>query len=409
MKKKTVVISCAPILNDAQSDGLEQLIKDFEKAGCSVYYYGNAANLRFQRYHGDRLSYNRALYKIPFYWVLKHIDHNKWMTRLTHHIPPGDTRLADNKLLRNLVRTYVQYFCAIKPDLFICWNPHSPSFGPMADTARLMGIVIGAIEWGLLPGTFILDKSGTLATSQVFNRAITYSEPEKFEITGERIFSELSRKSISLYQQTTEQLPMELLNTDDGSIKILVIGIDMVDSGSYPETHQDSFGLLPFHTSCREQALAIAASDTNFRVVLKPHPSHNYQPESGEIAANCWIINSNPDHLINWADVIICSGSKMEFSALLAGKPLVNVGAGILYKKGCSYEANTASQLREKILQAAQHGITPQQLQAFKLFLGFLKEDYLYAYDRPHNNKVVIDRMLQQPSILQKFRKTLLM
>lgn len=408
MRKKTVVISCAPILNEAQSDGLEQLIKDFEKAGCSVYYYGNAANLRFQCYHGDSLSYNRALYKIPFYWVLKCIDHNKWITRLTHHIPPGDTRLADSKLLRNLVRTYVQYFCAIKPDLFLCWNPHSPSFGPMADTARLMGIATGAIEWGLLPGTFILDKSGTLATSQIFNRAVNYSEPEKFKMTGERIFFNLSQKSISLYQQTTEQLPKELLNANDGGIKILVIGIDMVDSGSYPENHPDRFGLLPFHTSCRAQALAIAALNSNFKVVLKPHPSHNYKSESGQIAANCWVVNSNPDELIKWADVIICSGSKMEFSALFAGKPLVNVGAGILYKKGCSYEANTALQLLEQILQAAQHGVTPQQLQAFKLFLGFLQDDYLYIYNQPNNNRIVIDRMLQQPSLLQNLKRELL-
>lgn len=406
MKQKTVVISCAPPLNQVQSAGLQQLFKDFESKGCRVFYYGNALNTQFDRYTHKNLSHNKILYKVPFYWVLRHIDHDKWITRIAHHYPPADQYVADYKLLKAIVRSAVQYFCAVKPDLFICWNPHSPTFGPIADTARLMGINTGAIEWGLLPGTYILDKNGTLADSEIFNHAVTYSNPEKFRVTGEQIFNELSKGSTSFYQQNTEPLPEELNNLSDRHTKVLLIGIDMVDSGSLPETGPDRLGLLPFHKTCSEQAIDIGESDADFRVILKPHPSHNYNPQSGKISPNCWIVNSNPDELIKLADVVVCSGSKMEFSALLAGKPLVNIGAGILYNKGCSYEIDTPKQLREQILQAKQQGVTSKQLQALKLFLGFLQEDYLYVYNQPHSNATVIYRMFKKESVLQSLRKS---
>jgi hypothetical protein len=408
MKQKIVVVTCAPLLNDIQSAGLMQLFKDLEQKGCRVYYYGNTFNDDFQQYTVTKLLFNKVLYKIPFYYVLQHIDRYKWITRVTHQYPPTDREFVNYKHLRSIVRVAVQYFCTVKPDLFLCWNPHSPSFGIMADTARFLGINVGAIEGGLLPGTFILDDKGTLATSWVFNRTVTYLTPEKFKTTGERIFNELRQKSISLYEQPILALPEPLSNLDDQCIKVLVIGIDMVDSGSLPETDADRLGLLPFHQSCNAQAMAIAATDKNFMVILKPHPSHNYGPQVAELSSNCWIVNSNPDELIKWADVVVCSGSKMELSAFLAGKPLVNIGAGLLYKKKCSYDVDGPSQLREQICLARQQGITAEQLQAFKQFLGFLHDDYLYVYDPAHDNTLVIDRIFQPTSITQKIKRKLL-
>lgn len=371
-----------------------QMVHDFEKENCRVVYYGNTLNTAFDRLALEKLSHHKLFYKITFYWVLLRLDRNKWYSRLKSHYPPADNAVIGYKMLKGMVRAAVKYFCSVKPALFICWNPHSPTFGIWADTAQLMGIPVAAVEWGLLPGTYILDQDGTLAASRIFNRAVLYNNPKRFLTTGERIFEELHQQSTSLYQQVTEALPDNFTNTDGHEIRILLIGIDMVDSGSLPENHPEHLGLLPFHTSCTQQALDIAEADANFKVIFKPHPSHNHDKKSGALAANCWMSNSNPDELIKWADVVVCSGSKMEFSALLADKPLVNIGAGILYKKGCSYEVNEPAQLQQTIIHARQQGVTHEQIKAFKQFLGFLHDDYLYVYSEAQNNTAIIDRIM---------------
>jgi hypothetical protein len=395
MALKTIVLTCAPILNEAQTQGFMQMIHDFEKRQCRIVYYGNVYNTAFKSYAHQKLSYPKLFYKFPFYWVLLQIDRDKWISRLKSHHPPGDNVVISFKVLKSIIRAAVKYFCSVKPAMFVCWNPHSPTFGIWADTAQLMGIPVAAVEWGLLPGTFILDKDGTLAASRIFNRPVLYNSPKHFFTIGEQVYHDLQKQSISLYPQATEALPDSFTHTNDSQVRILLIGIDMVDSGSLPEDHQDHLGLLPFHRSCIHQALDIAAADANFKVIYKPHPSHNFDKQSGELASNCWMSNSNPDQLIKWADVIVCSGSKMEFSALLAGKPLVNVGAGILYKKGCSYEVDEPAQLKHTIMQARQHGVRHEQIQAFKQFLGFLLDDYLYVYGDVKDNMVIIDRIVQ--------------
>jgi len=393
MKEKVVVLSCAPVLNEVQTQGLMQLVHDFEQRQYRVIYYGNHNNKSFNRYRPTDVKYNKLIYKIKFYWVLLRIDRHKWIARLKEHL--ADQQQPINyKILKGAVRSAVQYFCTTKPDLFICWNPFSPIFGVMADTARLLGIKTGGMDWGFLPGTFLIDSGGTLAHSQVFNGSVTYADPHRYLTIGESLFSDLNKQSVSLYQQATEPLPDELVQADARQIKVLLIGIDMVDSGAVPDTDADRIGLLPFHKSCITQALDVAAADPDFRVILKPHPSHNTTPQSQKLSDNCWLINTNPDELISWADVIICSGSKMEFSALFADMPLVNIGAGILYKKGCSYEINQPAEIADCIRQAWQHGVTHEQLQAFKIFLGYLHEDYLYLYNQSHNNAVVLDRLI---------------
>jgi hypothetical protein len=395
MKQKIVVITCAAVLNQSQSTSMLRLFKDFENRNFKVYYFGNEANDEFEKFKIERLNFNRIWYKINFYKVLWSINSTRWISRLLHNSTRKDL-VIDELHLRSVIKSAVRYLCTTNPNLFICWNPHSAAFGVMAEAARIMGIKVGAIEWGLLPDSFILDKDGTLATSRVFNRPILYKDPKRFLKRGEEIFTHLSQKSISFYKQTSQILPNALLETGPEQTRILVLGIDMVDSACVPEDDPDRLGLLPFHTSCLFQAESIAETDPNFRVILKPHPGHNFYPESKQISSQCWIINSDPDELIKWADVVVCSGSKMEFAAILCRKPLVNIGAGTLYKKGCTYEVSQISQLRDCILLAKEQQVTQDQMQSFKTFLGYLYFDYLYMYDMSHDNGAVVDRVAYQ-------------
>lgn len=370
-----------------------QLLTDLEATGARVYLYMHTPSQLLGSYVLTQLSYNKITYAWYYCKSLLGINQAKWKVRVREYY--GTANEPETALLlRKKLKESLRFLCTVQPDLLICWNPYSAAHGLLGVAAQQMGIPVGGMDWGLLPQTFIVDPKGTLASSLVFNRRIAYTNAEELLRAGNQVYTGLKDTSISLYAQASKPLPEVLQITNPAKTRILLIGIDELDSGAIPDTDPDRRGLLPFHESNKAAGLAFAAADSDFQVIIKPHPSHNYLKDDRQLAENCWVLNINPEELITWADVVVCSGSKMEISVLLKNKPLVNVGAGLLYNKGCTYEVHQPGELREVVQEAKHKGITDKQLRNFKTFLGYLHVHYLYAYTAGAQNQEVIDRLL---------------
>ncbi|HMO61639.1 MAG TPA: hypothetical protein PKC39_09915 [Ferruginibacter sp.] len=399
---KTVIISCIPQLNPGQEQGFIQLIGILQGKGYAVKIWNCSSSTALRQFEiaapaaatGLLGRIKQALQsKAPV------IDEQKWTERLKHWLNKDDNFNAKG-IFQKHYNEALAIFKKYQPDLFICWNPFCCQFGIAYDLAKKMQVKTAAIEFGFLPGTFTIDKKGILALSE-----LNVPAPELYrglntvhlQEQGKQVYQSLVQAGISRLAQQAPQLPTALQHTGAGTVNILVLANDEVDTGCIPAWHEERKWLLPFHTSTYQQALQIAALNPLYKVVFKPHPSHNRYSEDKQLTGNCFIVNGNPDTLINWADVVIASGSKMEFAALLQQKPLVNIGAGLLFDKGCSYEVKNVEAMPGIIQQASQNGCTEQQLQAWYTFLGYLKQHYLFTYTADANtavNEAVVQALL---------------
>ncbi|MDT3403632.1 hypothetical protein [Mucilaginibacter terrae] len=391
MGQKCIIISCIPNLTPLQEAGMLQMLNELKNRGLKVFFYSPNAHELLNSFAVKPGRFNRILYKYYYYKSRFLIEEDKWKSRLKWWYSL-QSKQQEDILFKERVKQAIKLFCTMKPDMFVCWNPNAAPHGVHNEVAHIMGIKTGGIDWGLLPNTYILDSKGTLAMSEIFNRPVTYPDEALVERVGTAIYNNLKNKSTSMYAQETKPLPPEAERATGP--KILLLGIDTLDSAAHPATHNDRKGLLPFHTSTYEQALAFAQADPSFTVIFKPHPSHNVHTEDVQVQNNMWVLNINPDYLIDWADVVVCNGSKMELSVLFKGKPLINVGAGLVYKKGCSYEVYAPEQMVAMVTEAKNNGFTPQQQRAFKKLLGYLKHYYLYSYGEVANNTASIDRFI---------------
>ncbi|PWG81061.1 hypothetical protein [Pararcticibacter amylolyticus] len=397
MRDKRIIVSCIPVLNKEQQNGMKNLLLDLQQQGCKVYFWSQNKYESLSDFYIVPY-YKKARVRIFVYQLIVKlfVDRKKWVSRLTKWL--GTDYRDSNERYNIFSKEAIALFSTIEPDLFICWNPYCCQFGIAFDIARVLGISTSAIEWGFLPNTFILDEKGTLASSQIFNcnplKGKSDEDMQRYFYEGEKIFDTLKNSSLSLYNQNNVVFPIGVDNDREGVFKVLLLGIDEVDSGAFPREHRERHGLLPFHESSLQTAKAFAEADSAFQVIYKPHPSHNEYFENVKVLKNLWIVNGNPDQLIGWADVIVCSGSKMEFSALLKNKPLINVGAGLLYKKGCSYEIESSSQIAECVKVACYNNVSDLQLLSFKQFLGFLKLDYLYS-TKDRNREITAKLMIK--------------
>ncbi|MEO6148801.1 MAG: hypothetical protein ABIN95_13660, partial [Mucilaginibacter sp.] len=110
--------------------------------------------------------------------------------------------------------------------------------------------------------------------------------------------------------------------------------------------------------------------------------------DNSRVNDNLAIVNGNPDDLIDWADVVFCSGSKMEFSAIMKNKPLLTYGAGLLYGKDCSYEVKSPSSLVNEVTKALSKVYDDRNRKNFITFLGYLDSEYLYNFVT-NKNKII--------------------
>jgi len=324
------------------------------------------------------------------------IDTKKWATRIKFW-GNIDTGKEASQWVASYIKDCSAVFAGVNPDCFICWNPYCCRFGVAYDMALSMGIKTRAIEWGYLPGTFLLDKKGTLAASSLFNTnpLANYNAEDinTFKATGGVIFERLKAESLSRIKQDKAKIPIDILAAKEGLINVLVLGIDEIDSGAYPPDCAERSGLLPFHNSSYQQAHDISEIDKSYRVIFKPHPSHNKFSVNTRVKTNLTIVNGNPDDLIDWADVVFCSGSKMEFSVIMRNKPLINYGAGLLYGKNCAYELNSLVLTKEVINKALTNADDNTHMINFLSFLGYLQAEYLYGF--VNNNNGVVEDILK--------------
>ena len=259
-------------------------------------------------------------------------------------------------------------------DRVYIWNPYCCAFGILGDYAERIGCEVRTIEYGVLPGTLLLDD-GFLFNSALF--AGYQSEKGKHLEDGERVVAMLRAEERSqLYQQVQASLPAGA-EGDPGDVRILVLGLSEVDAGVIPSWGSERKGPFPYHENGVALARAIARSSPRYKVIYKPHPNHNPLPTDRRLGTNAWVVNGDARRLFSWCDVVVANGSKMEIDAMLAGKPVINVGVGILSYSDASYKLGAWRELNMVIDQAREHHQIEERQRYLMDYLGYLKKNLI--------------------------------
>jgi hypothetical protein len=383
---KKIIFTIIPLLSNEQQIGLLDLFHHLESKNHNILVWTADENALLTPYTKD---VNEALkYKIVLkdkFSLIKLILYLnfKWFFRFKKWANISSFKVGKIAYFKKVLISFI-LLDRTKPDYFFCWNQMCPHFGIANEVARKLKIETRTIEWGILPNSFYFDIKGSFGFSQLHQITPKQTNSVIYKELGEKIYQNIKDKNLSVYSQKKEEL--EFLKNNNSRI-ILVLGIDESDSNIHPTWPDDRKIHLPFHRSCLDAALDISEQLNNYLVIYKPHPSRNKYTGILKKSDNLYIVNSDPNQLINLATAVVCFGSKMEINCILKDKPLLVFGGGLLANKGCATVINNKKNMK-KFLEIALNSklINDDKITNFKNYLGYFYEHNLYVVNDIYGN-----------------------
>lgn len=233
------------------------------------------------------------------------------------------------------------------PEAFFCWNRACCLQGCLAELLESSGVPAGTIEWGCLPDSLLIT-----ARPQNF-RGWTCADPLDSHDGAASPPAPTGpvKAAAGLYRQSSPELEgHEAVIAGAGRTgpRIVCLGFSEVDSFAFPPRQPEARTYLPFSDSCLDLARQASAANPDGITVFKPHPMHD-QLSPGRVDERLWVVEGDPEIWLDWADLVIASGSKLELTAAVAGKPVICVGGGLLWGSGLAAEVATEDQLRQAV------------------------------------------------------------
>jgi|GEM_PF-4449472 len=210
------------------------------------------------------------------------------------------------------------------PKIFFCWNRSCCQFGYTAEIMEKKGAVVIDIEWGCLPSSILVTARDCTFPNWESPR-IYSNRPPTFSLGN------IAPVSTGIYAQNSKlYTEYKYLAEIESKIRVLYLGVCEVDAFCVPSFHQDRKRYLPFSRNGNHLFQQIASLMPNAVCAYKPHPqTRNCMPR--QVSTNSYIVDGNPGDWIQWADVIVTNGSKMEVDAVFHGKKLICVGGGLFW------------------------------------------------------------------------------
>lgn len=283
----------------------------------------------------------------------------------------------------------------IKPKKVAMWNKFYPFHHILDELCKEMGIEAIYLEYGVIPGTYQVEKKGQMGESlpavkpQLFAQ-LEVSEEDKEHATEVHHYlkaSRINRKD----QPDSYELEAIMQRIDKNKPILVYMGQNDFESGMYPYGNHAKKFHSPIFDSSRAAAefLSVLSDKNDWNLIYKPHPICIDNPLcklSDEHFSNAYIVNKcNINDLVEVADLNITILSTAAYVALIQRKPVLMLGYTQLYQKGCTYEALKKDMIEDIIKKALLDGHTEEQRRKFLVHLAQLLKYYLYDNntDRP--------------------------
>lgn len=348
-------------------------------------------------------------------WSLASLPHQPPSQRTSPlELPPGClekwnrrwsrcSNMASASLAETL-RAYAEYvhdwFVRIRPTCVLVSSNSVPHTGIPFDLASAWGVPRAAFERGYLPESFQISAYGsgpfsnwsdvpleelpTDRTAEQLRRAGTAFLPELRAFSGRRPQPQGDEPVPERGQSGSTRRP---------PYRVLFLPVADVSFSVYPLEHPDHDLIMP----CFEDSIDIARrlhQQAGFDVVVKPHPTERRSSRWRELAETMRVSHADAMPWIDWADVVVCNGTTLEFSAIARDTPVVLAGRSVLSNKGIAAEVQDGSLLAEAVRRAAADGVSLRQHQRFVQLVGWLLTENLLFPERA--NHWVTERHISQ-------------
>lgn len=272
-----------------------------------------------------------------------------------------------------------------KPSEVIIWSEYNALHTVFAHTCREKGIDPIFMEFGVLPGTFALERGGQMGKSDV---AVNDKDFLALQVNDAEL-----EKTQDVLQFLKESGLNRNIQPDGNAMKhlekrlkpnrpiVLFAGQHDFDSGMVPYTEETKKYHSPAFVSSLDAVkyLAELAEKNDWNFIFKPHPGMVNRYRKTEFPENTiYLTDINLNELIDRVDVVVTLMSQTAYVSLIRGCATVTMGYNQLRGKGCNYEAFSKEIIEEKIKEAIVNGYTEDQKEKFLLHTAQLLKYYLF-------------------------------
>ncbi|MEY8283646.1 hypothetical protein AALA13_07440 [Lachnospiraceae bacterium 50-23] len=280
----------------------------------------------------------------------------------------------------------------VQPEVVILWNQFYAFHMIFAQICKRKRIEIQYMEFGCVPGTFVLEREGQQGESypakhpQEFKQlAISRQELLEAGAVSQYIYKACLNRNV---QPPYGKLDETLVRYRSGRPVIAYFGQNDYESGLFPYTEDSRRYHSPFLQSSKEglELLHLLSIKNNWTLLYKPHPliaSLGTDRGEGEVRNCVRVHDMNIHEVIDCADVVVTVLSQSAYEALFRDKPVVMMGYTQLRGSGAVYEAYGFHKVERTIKKALRRGYTRGKKQCFMRHLACLLK-YCLMDDRSH-------------------------
>ncbi len=281
---------------------------------------------------------------------------------------------------------YRSIILLLNPSVVIAWQNSLPQSNILKRLAEEYSIPNLIMERGLLPDTFMLEKTGNVALSDIINcfslRKVII-ENEHYE-DYEKIKTYYRENKPIKYIQKNYDESLHLLNDIRSQVKLLIVYFANVDSsvGVYPGKTNLSYKTSSVFNNSREsiKKLSEIATAKDFQLIIKLHPHDNSDYRQFENENTKILKDFNYQLLMEKGDILVFSCTTLQVEGLLYEKPLLLLCNTELSGFNIAYEVNTVEQLVHQIDAALSKSNYNQKELNAKKFIHWISNNFLFSY-----------------------------
>lgn len=276
------------------------------------------------------------------------------------------------------------------PSEVIMWNEFYPFHEIMKGCCREAGIPVRYMEFGCIPGTICVEKTGQQGESEVSRK---YRKFRRLEISNEE---KTNARQVLIYLKNTglNRNDQPVFKTEVGKLKwwrperktVLFIGQNDCESGMFPYKRSSRKYHSPVFSSTLEglEYFRILSEEEGWNLIYKPHPLvESISSRRNDNMDNIDVLTDvDINDLIDKVDLVVTILSQSAYIALIRGKPVLMLGYSQLRGKGCTYEAFSKNAVRRSAVAALENGFTDKQQVKFEQHVAQLLKYYLYDDNR---------------------------
>lgn len=295
------------------------------------------------------------------------------------------------KNIENLICYYAdicvrRVITEFKPKCVMIWNEFCAFHTIIAAICCEMDIPICYMEFGVLCGTFSIEKMGQMGESFP---AVNYREFNKFDISekdrdkASQVLEYLRQTNSNRHvQQDVSELERISSRIQKGKPVVFIAGQNDYESSLQPYDSISKEYHSPIFKSTDESVEYIAelAKKNDWNLIYKPHPIMTrfsglqiVMPENVIIAYHC-----NVNRLIDLCDVCVTILSQVSYMSLVRERATVMLGYNQLRGSGAVYQAIDQNDIKTQIENAIEYGYTDEKKNAFIEHVARLNKYYLY-------------------------------